>query len=264
MNNIVIWVLAGVVAAEAVGLGVLWVLLTRARAEADELRSRVDTRQQLISGGREAVKTIWQTANVIRKDGFGAAVRSSIEELADWAEVERPDLARLTTAGHVVILFSDIEESTALNESMGDRAWVRLLGQHGKVFRKHVEEHRGHIVKSQGDGYMVAFAEPDQAVNCSIDVQQALAKQGKRLNSKGIRVRIGIHMGKSVRRGDDLFGRNVAMAARVAAEADGGEILISEPVRDAVADDVEVGTPREVELKGFRGSHRLYPVDLAL
>jgi class 3 adenylate cyclase len=70
-------------------------------------------------------------------------------------------------------------------------------------------------------------------------------------------------MGKSVRRGDDLFGRNVAMAARVAAEAEGGEILISEPVRDAVADDVELGMPREVELKGFRGSHRLYPVDLA-
>jgi adenylate cyclase len=65
-----------------------------------------------------------------------------------------------------------------------------------------------------------------------------------------------------VRRGDDLFGRNVAMAARVAAQADGGEVLISEPVRDAVG-DVEVGPPREVELKGFGGTHRLYPVDLA-
>jgi adenylate cyclase len=239
------------------------VMLTRARAEADELRSRVDTRQQLITGGREAVKTIWQTANVIRKDGFGAAVRSSIEELADWAEVERPDLARLTLNGKVVILFSDIEESTALNERLGDRAWVRLLSQHGKVFRRLVEQHHGHVVKSQGDGFMVAFAEPGQAVDCSIAVQEALAKSGKRPGAKDIRVRIGIHMGKSVRRGDDLFGRNVAMAARVAAEADGGEILISESVRDAVADDVEVGAPREVELKGFSGSHRLYPVDLA-
>jgi adenylate cyclase len=75
-------------------------------------------------------------------------------------------------------------------------------------------------------------------------------------------VRIGIHMGKSVRRGDDLFGRNVAMAARVAGEARGGEVLISEPVRDAVGDSVEVRAPREVELKGFRGTHRLYPVAL--
>jgi adenylate cyclase len=68
-------------------------------------------------------------------------------------------------------------------------------------------------------------------------------------------------MGKSVRRGDDLFGRNVAMAARVAAQADGGEILVSEVVRDAVSDqDIAFDDGREVELKGFSGSHRLYAV----
>ena len=123
----IVWVLAAVVTVEAVGLVTLWVLLTRSRREVYELRIRVDTRQQLITGGREAVKTVWETANLIRKQGFGAAVRSSIEELADWAEVERPDLARMTRDGNVAILFSDIEESTALNERMGDRAWVRLL-----------------------------------------------------------------------------------------------------------------------------------------
>ena len=258
----IVWALAAVAAVEAVGLATLWVLLTRARREADELRSRVDTRQQLITGGRDAVKTVWETANLIRKQGFGAAVRSSIEELADWAEVERPDLARLTRDGNVVILFSDIEESTALNERMGDRAWVRLLERHDKLVRKLVDEHSGHVVKSQGDGFMVAFAQPEQAVGCSVAVQRAFAGQARRTSPNTIRVRIGIHMGKSVRRGDDLFGRNVAMAARVAAQADGGEVLISEPVRDAVG-DVEVGPPREVELKGFSGTHRLYPVDLA-
>lgn len=260
MNNVVVWVLTAVAVAEAVGLVVLWVLLTRTRRDADTLRTRVDARQQLITGGREAVKTVWQTANLIRKEGLGAAMRSSIEDLADWAEVERPDLARLTPGGNVVILFSDIEESTALNESMGDRAWVRLLARHDKLVRKCVDEHAGHVVKSQGDGFMVAFAHPEEAVACSIAIQRAL---GKRPSANTIRVRIGIHMGKSVRRGDDLFGRNVAMAARVAAQADGGEVLISEPVRDAVADEVELGQPRDVELKGFRGTHRLYPVDLA-
>ena len=263
MSSVVVWVLAAAAVAEAVGLAVLWVLLTRTRREADELRARVDTRQQLITGGREAVKTVWHTANLIRTQGFGAAVRSSIEELADWAEVERPDLARLTPGGNVVILFSDIEESTALNESMGDRAWVRLLARHDKLVRKCVDDHSGHVVKSQGDGFMVAFAHPEEAVACSIAIQRALSRQAKHLPTRSIRVRIGIHMGKSVRRGDDLFGRNVAMAARVAAEADGGEVLISESVRDAVADEVELGQPREAELKGFRGTHRLYPVDLA-
>jgi len=252
--QIVAYVLAAVAIAEAVALVVLGVLLNRARREADELRSRVDTRNMLFTGGREAVKTMWQTANIIRKEGFGAAVRSSIEDLADWAEVERPDLARLAPDGNVAIMFSDIEESTALNERIGDRAWVRLIGSHDKLVRRHVKQHSGHVVKSQGDGFMIAFAQPEQAVQCSIDVQRSLRRR-----PNGIRVRIGIHMGKSVRRGDDLFGRNVAMAARVAAQADGGEILVSEVVRDAVSDeDIAFDDGRDVELKGFSGSHRLY------
>ena len=108
-------VLAVVAAAEAVGLVTLWVMFTRARDEVDELRVRVDTRSTLLSGGREAVKHMWQTANLVREKGFGGAISSSIEELADWFEVERPDLARLAPNGRVAILFSDIEESTALN-----------------------------------------------------------------------------------------------------------------------------------------------------
>src|SRR5689334_17459762 len=98
--QIAAYVLAAVAVAEAVGLVVLWAQLTRARHEVEELRGRVDTRNMLLSGGREAVKNLWQTANIIRKEGFGAAVRSSIEDLADWAEVERPDLARLSHDGN--------------------------------------------------------------------------------------------------------------------------------------------------------------------
>jgi adenylate cyclase len=253
-------VAAAVAVIEAAALITLWVLRRRDRRELAALRRRVDTRQLLLSGGREAVKTVWETANLVRKEGFGAAVRSSIEELAAWAEVERPDLARLAPDGNVAILFSDIEGSTALNEQLGDRAWVKLIGRHDKLIRKLVNEHAGHVVKSQGDGYMVAFARPEQAAACAVDVQRALGD-----GAGGFRVRIGIHMGKSVRRGDDLFGRNVAMAARVAAIADGGEVLVSEPVRNAIADepDLAVGEPREVELKGFRGTHRVYPIHLA-
>ncbi|MDQ2628488.1 MAG: adenylate/guanylate cyclase domain-containing protein, partial [Actinomycetota bacterium] len=136
-------VLAAVAVAEALALVVLTARLRATRAEAEALRQRVDTRNLLLSGGREAVKTVWQTANLVRKQGFGAAVRSSIEELADWAEVERPDLARLTPDGHVVILFTDIEESTALNERIGDRAWVKLIARHDDMVQRTVAEHRG-------------------------------------------------------------------------------------------------------------------------
>jgi len=263
VRDVVLWALAAVAVIEAVGLIVLAVLLTRSRREAADLRRRFDARQRLISGGREAVKTVWQTANLVRKQGFGAAVRSSIEELAAWAEVERPDLARLAPDGNVAILFSDIEDSTALNERIGDRAWVKLIDRHDKLIRKLVDEHSGHVVKSQGDGFMVAFAHPDEAVQCAIDVQRALDGDANKSKDTSIRVRIGIHAGKSVRRGDDLFGRNVAMAARVADQAGGGEILVTETVRDSLDDDVAFGEGWDVELKGFHGTYHVYPVDLA-
>lgn len=255
--QIAAYVLGAAAVAEAVALLVLWTMLRRSRNEADALRQRVDTRNMLITGGREAVKTVWQTANILRKDGLEAAVRSSIEDLADWAEVERPDLARLAPNGRVAILFSDIEESTALNERIGDRAWVRLIAKHDKMVRRHVKSHSGHVVKSQGDGFMVAFAQPEQAVRCAMAIQRSLRRQ-----PNTIRVRIGVHMGKSVRRGDDLFGRNVAMAARVANEADGGEVLVSEVVRDAVSDvdGIAFDDGRDATLKGFAGAHRLYAV----
>lgn len=250
-------VLAAVVAGLAAALIVQTRRLRTAQQEADELRRRLDTRQMLVTGGTKAVKTVWQTANILRRDGLGAAVRSSIEELADWAEVERPDLARLAPNGRLAIMFSDIEESTALNERIGDRAFVRLLGRHDKSVRRHVDAHDGYVVKSQGDGFMVAFARPEQAVRCGLAIQHSLDKR-----PNGIRVRIGIHAGKSVLRGDDLFGRNVAMAARVAAAADGGEVLVSRAVRDTLAgsDDIVVDGEREVHLKGFSGSHPLYSV----
>lgn len=256
--------LAAVALVEAVALAVVTRQLQATRAEAETLRQRLDARNLLLTGGREAVKTVWQTANLVRTQGFGAAVRSSIEDLADWAEVERPDLARLTPDGHVVVLFSDIEESTALNERIGDRAWVKLIARHDDMVHRLVDEQCGHVVKSQGDGFMIAFAQPEQAVRCAIGIQHALQPRRGRKPQHPIKVRIGIHMGRSVRRGDDLFGRNVAMAARVAAAAEGGQILISGPVRDAVKelDDITVGAGRDAELKGFAGTHRLYAVEI--
>ncbi len=258
---IAVYALAGLAAVEAAALGVLWVLLRRTRAEVEALRQPPD----ILSFGTKAVKTVWQTANLVRKEGFGAAMRSSIEDLADWAEVERPDLARVIPDGRGAILFSDIEESTALNERVGDRAWVRLIGEHDKQVRRLVKARSGHVVKSQGDGFMIAFASAEQAVRCGIDMQDALHRNAQHKRRNGIRVRIGIHLGRSVRRGDDLFGRNVAMAARVAAEACGGEVLVSDTVRDALndCDDLEFDGGRDVELKGFAGTHRLYAVAAA-
>lgn len=269
MNDVL---LVGVVGLVAVGTIVaLSVLLIVSRRQLKGARRKLESSRRAKPRRRRrpgvaplAIRTVWQTADSLVKKGVGATVRNSIEDLAGWAQVERPDLARLTADGNVVIVFSDIEGSTELNETLGDSGFVKLLERHNKLIHNRVDGHGGHVVKTQGDGFMIAFADPQQAVLCSIAVQQALHDDTQRWQA--IRVRIGIHMGSSVRRGDDLFGRNVAMAARVADQADGGEILISDSVRDAIDVNPEIvlGAPREVELKGLRGNHTLYPVALAV
>lgn len=163
ISLIAICVLAVVVVVETIVLRVTRARLRAARQEIEELRAPSEPRTNLLlAGGRAAVKTMWQTANLINKEGFGGAMWSSIEELAGWAEVERPDLAKLAPTGRVAIMFSDIEGSTALNERMGDRAWVRLIDHHDKLVGRCVKKQSGLVVKSQGDGFMIASPSPSR------------------------------------------------------------------------------------------------------
>jgi adenylate cyclase len=261
---------SGIAVVELGGLIALGVLLAVSRHQLKQTRTELERSRQVRTGRRRrrpglapfAIRTAWRTADSLMTKGIGATVRNSVEDLAGWAQVERPDLARLTADGDVVIVFSDIEDSTALNEVLGDRDWVKLLERHNRLIEKLVIEHGGHVIKTQGDGFMIAFADAEQSVRCGIAVQRALARNADQWN--GIRVRIGIHIGPSVRRGDDLFGRNVAMAARIAGQAGGGEILVSDAVREVVdgAAGIELCAPREAELKGLQGIHQLYAVKI--
>jgi class 3 adenylate cyclase len=267
VTQLVLSILLGVAVVAVLTLGVLLIVTSRKLADARRKleraqRDRPRTRRRRRGLAPFAIRKTWRTAEMVRTKGIGAAVRSSIEDLAGWASVERPDLARLAADGNVVVVFSDIEGSTERNEALGDREWVKLLQRHEHLVRSSVDEHHGHVVKNQGDGFMLAFADPDGALRCCVDVQRELA--GHPEHWQNIKVRMGIHMGSSVRRGDDLFGLNVAMAARIAGHADGGEILISDVVREsiALADGTTVTDAEVVEFKGFSGTYEVFPVVL--
>ena len=266
MTTLVLSVLLGVALVAVVTLAVLLIVTnrrlsaTRQRLEQALLERSAHRRRRRRGLAPFAIRKTWKTAEMVRTKGIGATVRNSIEDLAGWASVERPDLARLAADGNVVVVFSDIESSTERNEELGDRAWVRLLQRHEHLVRSLVDQYRGHVVKNQGDGFMLAFADPEAALRCCIDVQRELCDHPERWQD--IKVRMGIHVGTSVRRGDDLFGLNVAMAARIAGHAGGGEILISEAVRDEVdaLDGIDLAEAEAVAFKGFRGTHDVFPV----
>lgn len=256
--------LAVVVAVETVALVVGAVALVRARRRAAALEGEIASASAPASWStsRATVKAVLETAARVREKGVGGALRSSIEELVGWAEVEQPDLQRLAARdGTVTMFFSDIEGSTELNERLGDQAWLRALGGHDRVVRRRVGAHDGHVIKTQGDGFMIAFAEPVHAVRAAVEIQRDLAGNRK-LRAVPIKVRIGIHAGVAVQRDGDLFGRNVALTARVASAADGGEILVTDEVCEALGDEpgLDLVDAREVDLKGLPGSHRLHAV----
>jgi class 3 adenylate cyclase len=190
-------------------------------------------------------------------------VAASIDIVAAAAlDDEQLDLAAHTAPdGTVTLLFSDIEGSTSSNERLGDRRWLELLHVHNRIIRSEVNAHDGFEVKSQGDGFMIAFSSARRALECAIGLQRALREHTVSHPEEPLRVRVGLHTGEVVKEGSDFFGRNVAMAARVAGAAQGGEILVSSLVKElADTGDIDFGAGREVELKGFSGTRRLHEV----
>jgi eukaryotic-like serine/threonine-protein kinase len=173
----------------------------------------------------------------------------------------RPDLSgAVAPDGTVTVLFTDIEGSTQLTEALGDAAWIGVLREHNAIVREQVAAHSGFEVKSQGDGFMLAFASPEDAVRCAIGIQRALEQAPP--NEHRLRVRIGLHTGEPIREQDDFFGKAVILAARIAAEARGGEILVSPLVRAITerSGEFSFSDPTDVELKGLSGMHRLSAV----
>jgi class 3 adenylate cyclase len=173
----------------------------------------------------------------------------------------RPDLSRAVSPdGTVTVLFTDIEGSTQLTESLGDAEWIRVLRAHNALIRDQVAAHSGIEVKSQGDGFMLAFASAEDALRCAIEIQRALVEAPS--DGHRLRVRIGLHTGEPIREEDDFYGKSVILAARIAAEARGGEILVSRLVRELTEGSglFSFIDPTDVELKGLSGMHSLSAV----
>jgi class 3 adenylate cyclase len=196
----------------------------------------------------------------------GVDITTSIDEVIAAVESEGADLrAHAAADGTVTILFSDIENSTLMTERLGDERWLDVLRAHNTVFRKHIREYDGFEVKNQGDGFMLAFADPRKALECAIQIQRDF--EGREDDDR-IRIRMGLHTGEVILEEGDFFGKNVILAARIAATAQGGEVLVSELLKERAEGDDSSGNGglsfdegRELELKGLAGTHRVYRAD---
>jgi class 3 adenylate cyclase len=123
-------------------------------------------------------------------------------------------------------VFTDIVDSTKLTELLGDEAWSRILAWHDQAVRGVVAEHGGQEIKETGDGFFLAFDDPDQAIDAALAIQRRLAEQ-RRVHAFAPQVRIGVHRAEASRAGLDYVGGGVNLAARIGAAAKGSEVLVS-------------------------------------
>ena len=205
-------------------------------------------------------------------------INTSIDTVARVVAREQPDLrSHAAPDGTVTIMFSDIEGSTAMADRLGDSKFMEVLREHNAIIREQVKAHGGFEVKSEGDGFMVAFQSAGKALACATAIQRALSARndsrgvgfqpdgggaGHPPSAQPVKVRIGLHAGEVIKEGEDFFGRNVIMAARVASQANGGEILVSSVVKALVeGSDVAWREKRTVELKGLSGEHEIWALE---
>jgi class 3 adenylate cyclase len=208
----------------------------------------------------------WKVVHIHRsiaarnEEAWGMIIPTTLDVMTTAVRRERPDVTRAAAPnGTVTILFTDIESSTRLAEELGDQQWMAVLRRHNAVVRAQVQQHRGYEVKSEGDGFMLAFSSANDGLRCAIGIQHALAGEDCGVP---LRVRIGLHTGEAIRERDDFFGKVVILAARIAAEARGTEILVSSLVRELTESVGEFRFDRtaDAELKGLSGVHRLHSV----
>lgn len=174
--------------------------------------------------------------------------------------VDQP--STLLPEGTVSLLFTDVEGSTDLRTREGDDVAQEFLSTHEGILRDVAAAHGGTEAAFMGDGFLFAFASTRRALGCAVAIQEALEAHNAAGSAHPIRVRIGINTGEVTERGGTLYGTAVNAAARIMARADGGQIYVSQLVKDLTAGvrEFRFADRGMHPLKGFPEEWRLYEV----
>jgi class 3 adenylate cyclase/pimeloyl-ACP methyl ester carboxylesterase len=161
------------------------------------------------------------------------------------------------SGGLRTVIFTDIAGHTEMMSRLGDERGREVLREHERITREVLAANGGTEVKTMGDGFMASFGSVTKSVECAIALQRAFAERvGEPLS-----VRVGLNAGEPIEEEGDLFGATVILASRIAAKAEGGEILVSDNVRSLCSGKGFLFTDRgEFVAKGFEEPVRVYEV----
>ncbi len=186
-----------------------------------------------------------------------AAIVAQVDPaLPDYRHQTSPD-------GMMTIVFTDIVGSTEMMERLGEDAWLDMIRAHNELVRGVVAKSGGDVVKSQGDGFMLAFGSAAAALSCAVALQRAVGEFSAAHHRPPVHVRVGIHTGNVFALEDDFFGKAVVLAARITGHAEGGQILVSAASKE-FTERLELWgycAPTSLNLKGLADPQRVYSLD---
>jgi class 3 adenylate cyclase len=161
----------------------------------------------------------------------------------------------------LTILFTDIDGYTAMTERLGDKAAQAIIKAHDRMVRAALGAHGGREVKHTGDGIMAFFTSAASAVDCALEIQTKTDAYNRNRRREPLRIAIGLNSGSPIREGGDLHGTPVIIAARAVDLAAGGEVVVTDVVRQLTAGKgLQYDALPEVTLEGFSEAAALYRV----
>ena len=187
---------------------------------------------------------------------------TSIDVIASALEPLTPAVERLSSPdGAVTLMLSDIADAGVVESQLGPERWEQLLSDHHLLVERIVAHHDGRVVRVERDGFLASFNSAHGGLHAAVELQRTFSSSDAD-SSPALALRIGVHSGFVISGSDDLLGRNVVLASRIAAHARAGEILVSSTLKQYTETDPSFQfEPRgEYHFKGLLGEHTVYGV----
>jgi adenylate cyclase len=198
-----------------------------------------------------------------RLDVETSADRTSIDVIASALEPVTFAVDQLSSPdGALTLMLSDIADAATVESQLGSERWERLLSDQHLLVGRLVEHHDGRVVKFERDGFLASFNSAHGGLHAAVELQRTFDGSPNEGAAHDLRLRIGLHSGFVIGEGEELLGRNVILASRIAAYAKAGEILVSSTLKEYTESDPRFRfEPRgEHHFKGLLGEHKVYSV----
>jgi class 3 adenylate cyclase len=188
---------------------------------------------------------------------------TSIDVIASALEPLTPAVSRLSSPdGALTLMLSDIADAGAVASQLGPERWEQLISDHHLLVERLVAQHDGRVVKFERDGFVASFNSAHGGLHAAVDLQRTFGGTDDDSAPRALALRVGLHSGFVIGDPDELLGRNVVLASRIAAHARAGEILVSSMLKQYTESDpsflFEPGG--EHHFKGLLGEHTVYTV----